>query len=177
VVTIVTLMQVYDLNNDLTLVSNYNTRLFTEKVNTASTTRYEQDKKNNFSPLTQDQKHTLVSEKLDSQNVELPAGIQFQENTPVANLLESLKSFNDTQKILNEQFSSTGKKNSVDPQITAETIFEDTPVGYYVVVDETPKPKQQKLLKGRFDLIKERISKTYNLGFRKETGSLVNLTA
>ena len=130
-----------------------------------------------FPPLSKDQKQTVVSEKLDSQNVDQPAGIRFQENTPVAKLLESLKSFNEARKILADQNYQSDKGNPVNSQIADETIYEDSPVGYYIVIDDKPKQKQQKLLKGRFDLIKEKITKTYNLGFRKETGTLVNLTA
>lgn len=169
-------MQVESINIDSRQVYSATQKLLTEKVssNFNSFQHGERERTNN---LSRDQKNSIVTNHLNDNYTGAVNDLRYQENSPVAKLLEVIKNFNETTHLGNLQFKSAPNISNAHLSEFAQQVAEEHPVGYYVVIDDDKKSSNRKALKARFDLVKDRISRTYNLGFRKENGSLVNLVA
>jgi hypothetical protein len=169
-------MQVDSINIDPRPIYSGTPRYLAEKISSSSGTNY-YDERERTDTLSREQKNSIVSEKLAGSHVDSPNDLRFQENTPVAKLLDIIKNFNETARVETPQFTKSAYVSDAQFTELSQVIAQETPIGYYVVVDDHTKTSKQKTLKGRFDLVKERIAKTYNLGYRKNNGALVNITA
>ena len=169
-------MLVDSINIDSRQIYSGTTRYLTEKISNSSSTNSNNEKERTNN-LSREQKNSIVSEKLNDGTYNSQNDLRFQENTPVARLLDVIKNFNETSKVRTPELNNTANISDAQFSEVDQMVAEESPVGYYVVIDDHTKASKKKLLKGRFDLVKERIAKTYNLGYRKNNGSLVNLTA
>ncbi len=125
---------------------------------------------------TQSQRSVKVSDNPEKQKTIQDYNITLQQNTPAVKLLKILKSFNETKKIV-----STYDEDNVDfeaiNELSEKEFSKPSPseIGFYVVIDE-PKTNVSALkIKKASDIWRGRINNTYQLGFIKEPGTLVNM--
>jgi hypothetical protein len=169
-------MQVDSINIDSRQIYSGATRFLTEKISGSSSTNYK-DEREKASNLSREQKNYLVAEKLENNQLESHNNLRFQENTPVSKLLDLIKSYNEPNRASLPEIEDSENHSHATFTELDETAQDEAPVGYYIVLDEKQKVKKQKALKGRFDLVKDKIARTYNLNSYRSNGALVNITA
>ena len=169
-------MRVESINIDSRQVYSGTQKLLAEKVS-SNFNSFQQGERERTNNLSRDQKNSIVTDHLKDNSTGAVNDLRYQENSPVSKLLDIIKSFNETSHTGNAQFSNTPNISQAHLSEFAQQVAEEHPVGYYVVIDDDKKSSNKKVLKARFDLVKDRINKTYNLGFKKGNGSLVNLVA
>lgn len=149
----------------------------TNSVRRVNEIKLQQDEKTFIKYTPQDRKDTIVSEKLDEKDSGTNYNFQFQSNTPLSKLLETIKAFNETRKTNKAKTEDDDYTDFIDLPETDEDKINDSSkgIGYYIVMDQRNQTSDTKLLKKFSDPWKEKINRTYNVGFRKNPGTLVNL--
>lgn len=124
-----------------------------------------------------DEKSKVIVNKLGDENPNPQTDFRFQINTPVAKLLELIKSHNETNKTsLNDEQENELDEFAEFTEIEEADGEKDEGIGFYIVLGDTPSKSIKLLPKTKFDLVRERIVQTYHSSVRKSNGSLVNLT-
>jgi len=125
----------------------------------------------------QDQTNIFLSEKLESASTIHEYNLRLQANSQIANLENSKKTFNEL-KTGNIKFSKGVSKyragnTSLDEENISKEIDHD--LEYYLVLNGNEDYSAFNRIKSHTDLLYEKIRDTYNPGYKKTPGTLVNL--
>ncbi len=126
----------------------------------------------------QNQSSIITSEKFESAPSIQEYNLKLQANTQLASLENSNRVFNES-KTANVKFSKalhryqTSDNDDFEDENNSEEI--KTGKGYYIVINRNENDSNVDKIKNHTDNFYEKIKQAYNLGFRKEPGTLVNL--
>jgi hypothetical protein len=162
----------------------YSSSPYTEQVNSFLTTNNlrffnelarQQNKEKFLENSSQDLKNTIVSEKIDKTISNY--NLQLQTNTPLAKLFDSTKLFNETYKNLRREISRDESENSWLDSDTEETDFTQSMLGkgFYIITGNQETIYTKSTSQNNF--WKEKIRKTYQTGFTREPGTLLDVIA
>ncbi len=168
------------INSDPSFVESIRLGSGAGSISKINASRLQQDEKVFQKSLSQEQKNTIVSEKLEQNQTVQSYNLRLQQNTPAAQILETITPYNDVQKFKGFKSNSDSFNNSTKRKKTiCEEQLDDSSIenGFYMVVNDNGSNKSLKQLKDNVDLWREKINNKYHTGFFKEPGTLVNTLA
>ncbi|MCX6151119.1 MAG: hypothetical protein NTX22_11385 [Ignavibacteriales bacterium] len=124
--------------------------------------------------INQDQKNSIVSEKLDHRLSNSDIYLRYHINVPVAKAENSVKTYNETERIKSDAEEDEFCEFSY---ITDNGEIQNSTIGggSFISIFNQDYAERPKNLKSQFDIFKEKLNKTYQVGFVKSPGTLVNL--
>jgi hypothetical protein len=165
------------VNNRSSLLPATNSRFSTTRIQEFKQLKQDTNEKTFSSAKPQDEKANIIINDLNEEVPNPQNDFRFQINTPVAKLLEVIKGYNESKKIyVDEKSDDDSDEYAEFSEIEQGDVGKKEGIGFYVVLGDKATKVLKQFPKTRFDLIREKIVNTYQTGFRKENGSLVNLT-
>jgi hypothetical protein len=173
-------MLINGINSNPSLIESIRIGSGIGSIGKINASRFQQDEKVFLKSISQEQKNTIVSEKLEQDQTVQSYNLRLQQNTPAAQILETISPYNDVQKFRGYKSKADSFYNPVKRKKTFyEEQLDDSSIenGFYMVVNDNGSNKSLKQLKDNVDFWREKINSKYHTGFFKEPGTLVNTLA
>jgi hypothetical protein len=125
--------------------------------------------------ISNEQRSTVVSEKINEQTNFVTYNYRLQSNTPLTKSSKSERNYNDSKKKQTVEVEDQETGELLESELVVEEKFKEDPrgKGFYVNVGSSSSEKKQ--TKSMSELFQEKINQIYNIGFTRESGTLVNL--
>ncbi|MEG8946171.1 hypothetical protein [Rosettibacter firmus] len=148
------------------------------KINSASIKHiHEVKKESEYNSLlknfSDDKKFTVVTENLDKEKH--LNELRFQENTPVAQLLETKNIFNETKKVSSKKEKKQFSSFNFSKEEFKKAEESKNEKGFYIIIDGMliqPDNYQKNL-----SYMERRINKAYRINIPRDPGTLINVIA